>query len=261
MAINLAKMREKQEALLNKGKRNKEESAFWKPEEGEQDVRILCPSDGDPFKEFHFHYLERKGKKTTVLCPKRNYGEDCPICEFASMLWRDSVETSDDDGKKVAKGMFVKQRYFAPVIIRGEEEKGVRVWGFGKTAYEDLIGMVLNPEYGDITDIEEGTDLSLKYKKGNGRGEFAKTKLQARRNTSPLCDDSIGGPDRCAELLESIPDFDELFAKNRKSSSETQHALDEFLADENAGGDTVVKYDNSGETSSVDTAFKELMNA
>ena len=259
MCIDLSKMRAKQEALLNKGK--KSDSDFWKPEEGDQDIRILCPPDGDPFKEFHFHYLEKRGRKTTILCPKRNYGEECPICEFASMLWRDSVEANDFDGKKLAKSMFVKQRYFAPVVVRGEEDKGVRAWGFGKNAYEDLIGMVLNPEYGDITDIEDGTDLNLKYKKGNGKDEFAKTKLQARRNTSPLCNDENGGPERCTELLENIPDFDNLLARNRKSSSETQQALDEFLADEAAGGDTVVKYDNTGETSSVDAAFKELMNA
>ena len=88
-----------------------------------------------------------------------------------------------------------RQRFFAPVLVRGEEDKGVRIWGFGKMAYQELLNLVLNPEYGDITDVETGTDLVLKYGKPPG-AQFPQTSLTPRRRTSPLCDDAVGGPDK-----------------------------------------------------------------
>ena len=54
MALDLEKMRAKRDALENRGGSNK--SVFWKPEDGEQTIRIVPTSDGDPFKEYWFHY-------------------------------------------------------------------------------------------------------------------------------------------------------------------------------------------------------------
>ena len=130
-------------------------------DEGDQTVRILPTTDGDPFKEFHFHY--NVGKNPGILCPKRNHGEDCPICDFASKLWREGVENNDDTAKREAKKLFARKRYYSPILVRGEESKGVRVWAYGKTAYETLLSYVLDPDYGDITHPETGTDIVMTY--------------------------------------------------------------------------------------------------
>ena len=55
MAINLEAMREKLEASRNGGQK-KENNTKWRPQEGDQTIRILPTEDGDPFKEYHFHY-------------------------------------------------------------------------------------------------------------------------------------------------------------------------------------------------------------
>ena len=68
MAIDLNKMRSKLEALQNRGE--KKDSAFWRPEDGEQTIRIVPTPDGDPFKEFWFHY--NLGKNPGFLSPKKN---------------------------------------------------------------------------------------------------------------------------------------------------------------------------------------------
>lgn len=251
MAIDLDKMRAKLAALQNRGE--KKESAFWKPQDGEQTIRIVPTPDGDPFKEYWFHY--NLGKNPGFLSPKRNFGIDDPLNDFVRQLFNEGTE----DSIKMAKSLMARQRFFAPVLVRGEEEKGVRIWGFGKMAYQELLNLVLNPEYGDITDVEAGTDIVLKYGKPAG-AQFPQTSLTPRRRTSPLCDDAVGGPDKCAELLESIPAFDELFP--RKTPEEIQVMLDEWLAGEDEqGSDDVVKYDKNNNTSSVDSAFNELMNA
>ena len=157
MAINLDAMRAKLEASKTGGK--KQDNTKWRPSEGDQTVRIIPTEDGDPFKEFHFHY--NVGNRGGILCPKKNHGEDCPICDFASKLWREGVDNDDFVSKKLAKSLFARQRFFSPVVVRGEEEVGARMWGYGKTAYELLLGYILDPDYGDITDIESGTDITL----------------------------------------------------------------------------------------------------
>ena len=55
MALDLQAMREKLEASKNGNKKSNDTK--WKPEQGDQTIRILPTKDGDPFKEYHFHYI------------------------------------------------------------------------------------------------------------------------------------------------------------------------------------------------------------
>jgi len=252
MAINIETMR----AKLNASKTGKRasNSTKWRPAQGDQTVRILPTEDGDPFKEFHFHY--NVGKNPGLLCPKKNHGEDCPICEFASKLWREGVENDDVTLKTEAKKLFVRKRYYSPIIVRGKESEGVKVWSYGKIAYETLLGYVLDPDYGDITDTEAGTDIVLNYDIPGTPGSFPKTVLKPRRRPSVLCDEAIAD---CEELLESIPDIAGLF--ERKTSEELQALLDAFLstdASSETNSTETSKYSQVG--SGVDKAFQEFMN-
>ena len=128
----------------------------WKPSDGTQTIRIVPTADGDPFKDYWFHYNLGPENKSGLLCPKKNHGEDCPICNFKDQLWKEFNDTQDADTMKLAKDLSPRQRFFSPVMVRGEEAQGIRVWGYGKMAYESLLELVLNPEYGDITDVDEG---------------------------------------------------------------------------------------------------------
>ena len=197
MGINLAKMKEKLDALENRGQKK---SVFWRPEDGEQTIRIVPTADGDPFKEFWFHY--NLGKNAGFLSPKKNFGEEDPLNDFIRQLYKDGSE----DSIKMAKNLSARQRFFAPVIVRGEEDQGVRLWGFGKTAYRELLGLVLNPEYGDITDVTEGTDLTIQYGKPPG-AQFPQTSITPRRKPSPLA----GAEAEISAFLDQIPDFTEVF--------------------------------------------------
>ncbi len=178
MALNIEAMRQK---LANSQNKNagKNSGTKWRPQEGDQTIRILPTADGDPFKEFHFHY--NVGKNPGILCPKKNYGEHCPICDFASQLWREGVDNNDDQSKNAAKKLFARKRYYSPILIRGSETDGVKIWAYGKTAYETLLGYVLDADYGDITDPQTGTDLVLNYNVPGTPGSFPKTQLKPRR--------------------------------------------------------------------------------
>ena len=55
MAFDLSKMRAKLAASEGKGKSSSKD-LFWKPQDGESVIRIVPDADGDPFKEYWFHY-------------------------------------------------------------------------------------------------------------------------------------------------------------------------------------------------------------
>lgn len=254
MAIDINKMKAKLAALENK-KGDSQKKNFWKPEEGvEHTVRIVNTPDGDPFKELWFHYEIGKG---SIVCPKRNYKSDCPICAFASKLYNENTEESRAMGKK----FLPKQRFFSPVVVRGQEKEGVKVYGYGKTVYQDLINLVLNPDFGDITDPENGFDIKLKSGKAPGK-TLPDTKVTPRIKPSKLCS---GSEEECRELLDSVPDFESLF--ERKTAEEIAKLLDEHLAADNdvdaeTASSQSAKYGGAAKaspTSDVDAAFKELM--
>ncbi|MGK3946350.1 hypothetical protein ABK046_49350, partial [Streptomyces caeruleatus] len=61
----------------------------------------------------------------------------------------------------LAKKLEAKVRVFVPVIVRGEEDKGVRLWQFGKQVYEELIALAVDDEIGDYTDVSSGRDITV----------------------------------------------------------------------------------------------------
>ena len=241
MALDMAKMKSKLQDLESGGK-SKQDQIWWRPQEGDQDIRIVPTEDGDPFKVYHFHYNLGEGARGGVLCPKRQFGENCPICDFASKLWQEGT----DDSKKMAKSLFARQRFFSPVIDRDNEEAGVRIWGYGKTIYETLLGLVLNPDYGDITDVDGGVDFTLTYTLPKSKGAFPVTNLVPKRKSSALAKNK----GTIKEMLESVPEISTLF--QRKSPTDVKAILESFL---NPSDGPFVE--DIG-MSSVDDAIKEL---
>ncbi len=240
MAINLDKMREKLGNLKGNG------NNFWKLKEGNHVVRILPTEDGDPFKSFHFHYGVSQGG---ILCPKANFGEACPICDFVAKLFSEK----DDESREMAKKLMKKQRFSSPVLVRGEEKEGAKIWSYSKTVYEFLISAVLNPDYGDITDLETGVDIEIVYGKKAGK-KFPDTDCTLKRKSSKMCKE-MSDKD-CKEMLENLPDFDKLH--KRSTVAEVQQALDKFLAGEPDSDTDSSGTDSKDEGSSVDDAIASL---
>ena len=248
MGIDLDKMKQKRNALLNK---DPSRDIFWKPQDGDTVIRIVATPDGDPFKEYWFHY--NLGKTPGFLSPKKNFNEADPLDDFVRKLFNER----SDDSLKMAKNLMARQRFFAPVVVRGEEEKGVQIWGFGKRAYQDLLDLVLNPDYGDITDPEVGTDLKITYGKPPGQ-QFPVTTIVPRRRSSVLNEDDA----MASQWMDSIPEFVQVF--ERKTPAEVGVLLDNYLSgDLDAGPDSgkeTAKY-TAESTTSVDKAFGELLGA
>lgn len=159
---------------------------FWKPSIGKQQIRIV-PSAYDasnPFTELKFHY----GITNKVMISPSNFGEKDPIALFANKL-REGEYSKEN--YVLAKKLDAKNRIFVPVVVRGEEDKGTRLWQFGKLVYEELLALAVDDEIGDYTDIVGGRDLTVETVGPEVTGTpYNKSSIRVRMKTSPLSEDA-----------------------------------------------------------------------
>ena len=121
-------------------------------------------------------------------------------------------------------------------------------------AYETLLGLVLDPDYGDISDPETGTDIVLTYTVPGTPGSFPKSQIKPRRRPSVLCDESVAD---CQELVDSVPDIAGIF--NRLSSEEVQTLLDDSFSSESSAENRSSESQRYNTNDSVQSAFDKLM--
>jgi len=190
MALDLSKLKSRLSSLSNT---NQKSNLIWKPKPGKQVVRIVpykyVPEN--PFIELKFHY-NINGK--TYLSPD-SFGRPDPIVEFSNRL----KKTGDKEDWKMGRKMEPKMRTFAPAIVRGEENEGVKFWGFGKQVYQELLSIISDPDFGDITDLTSGRDIVVEFKTGDESGKsFPETNIRVKPNVSLAVDP------KNAQLLEAL---------------------------------------------------------
>ena len=201
MAINIDAIRGRLNKLQNTQKKS---DSLWKPTPGKTQVRIVpYKFDKDnPFIELYFHYnINNK----TYLSPQ-SFGRPDPIVEFADKLKR----MGDKEDWKAAKAMEPKLRTFVPGSGSGEEGEGIRFWGFGKTVYQEILGYIADPDYGDITDPVSGRDLTIEYKSAEEAGTtYPTTTIRVKPSTSPITEDES----KVQNLLENQTEITELYSE------------------------------------------------
>ena len=205
----------------SKGEKIDYTTLYWKPkQEGKYQLRIV-PSKFNsewPFKEVSLLY----GFDKFAIYSLSNWGEEDPIVEFAKKL----RETNESDNWKLAKKIDPKMRIFAQVIVRGEEDKGVRLWEFGKNIYQSLLSLADDPDYGDYTDINEGIDFTLEAKYGDvGGRQVLLSTITPKRKSSPLSTDA----DQIKGWLENQNDILELQGKYKKDYDAIKKLLARFI--------------------------------
>lgn len=162
-------------------------------------VKLTIRDDGQPFKELWFYY--NIGNNPGLLTPNQ-FGKPDPIQELITKLRAEGTK----DSYELAKKLYPKMRCYAAVVVRGEEEKGVQIWGFGKQVYQALLGIMLDEDYGDITDPEGGRDVKVKCYKPQGK-KFAETEVMPRGKASALSPNSA----TAKQWLDNIPDVNKMF--------------------------------------------------
>ena len=186
MGINLDAIKSRLNSLKNTNNRT---SNIWKPDPGETQIRIVpyIHNRENPFIELYFHY--NLGKRS-ILSPA-SFGRPDPVVEFAEKL----KQTGDKEDWVMGRKLEPKMRIYVPVIVRGQENEGVKFWGFGKQIYEELLAFFVDPDYGDLSDPKSGRDIVATVKSPEEAGKtYAETSIRVKPKETPITES--------AEVLE-----------------------------------------------------------
>jgi hypothetical protein len=162
-------------------------------------------------------------------------------------------------------------RTFAPVIVRGQESEGVKFWGFGKTVYQELLSVIADPDYGDITDPVNGRDIMIERQTPAEAGnQYGKTTVRVKPNQTPITDNK----EMLETLLNAQPNLTELYTE--PSYDDLKEALATYLNPDNdvdtnttttsnGVAATTAPTTNTGttktaKTENVEDAFDQLFN-
>lgn len=179
-------------------------SNLWKPKPGKKYKIRIVPYKFDrdnPFRELYFHY--GIGKRS-YLSPV-TFGKADPIVEFAETLRL----SGDKNDFALARKLEPKLRTYVPIIVRGEEDQGVKFWGFGKLVYQRLLTLMTDNDLaGDLSDPIKGSDIIVEYiDPKDSKKSFATTEIEVVRNSSPLTTDK----DQLKYFIESQKDIFEIY--------------------------------------------------
>ena len=227
MNTNALKVRlaELNKSSSNNSKKEKKDytKIYWKPkEEGKYQIRIV-PSienlDTAPFHEVMTHY----GLTRFPIRALTNWGEQDPVVDFCKKL-RDE---GGSENWRLAKQLDPKLRVFVPIIVRGEEDMGVRLFEMSKTLYMEVLNILTDPDYGDIFDVSEGRDFTLTATPAGDRPGF-NISMIPKVKQSPLTEDE----DQLNDWLENQPlVLEESFKYTYENLKEV---LKEYLNPENS---------------------------
>ena len=232
---------------------------LWKPQPGKTQIRIIPYklNTDTPFIELFFHY-DLGGK--SFLSPT-SFGRPDPIEEFADKL----KQSGNREDWRLGKKLESKLSTFAPVVVRGEESGGTKFWGFGKTVYQELLSIIADPDYGDISDPINGRDVVVEFKTAEETGaSFPKTSIRVKPNQIPITEDKAV----LTDLLDNQKDIREVY--NELTYDELAEALGDWL-NPSDGEEETTKTDTTNvpastlksavsSTSNVTDAFDDLFN-
>jgi len=185
--MDISAIKQKLSALQNPrgGQKRDLEKTIWRPAVGKHSVRVVPSAfnKSNPFKEVYMHY----GINNKTMVSPITFGEKDPIVEFAQGLRK----SSNKDDWQLAKKLEPKMRILVPVVVRGEEDKGVRLWEFGKQVYMELLKFVEDEDIGDFTDPIAGRDITVETVGKETTGLMYNTSnVRVRTKATALSDDA-----------------------------------------------------------------------
>lgn len=246
MALDLSKIKSRLDSLKSNTTKS---TSLWKPQ-GKQTIRIVPYSHNpeNPFIELLFHY-NMNGK--TYLSPS-SFGRPDPIVEFASKL----KKTGSKEEWKQGRALEPKLRTYVPILVRGQESEGVKFWGMGKQVYQEILAIIADPDYGDITDLKSGRDITVEFKTAEETGKsFPETTIRVKPNATVAFDVNDGAVKEKVKNQKNVTDlFPEL------TYDELASVMDTWLNASEANPDGDVAPETT-DTTSEESAAKPVVSA
>lgn len=204
---------------------------YFKPELGETNIRFLpyCDPKGQPFQEV-VYYQSKKLCEKRIVSPAQ-FGLEDPIAELELELRKDR----SDEVWNVRKELRGTSRFYAPIIVRGQEDKGIQLWELSGKLVQDIYAVLTHEDYAseDLMDPYTGYDWTVTAvdsgKKFNGYA-VKEIKLTPRRKDSPLFASGKNADKAKIEAtLAEVPDLNEFFRKIVPSTETLKTVIENFL--------------------------------
>jgi hypothetical protein len=218
-------------AKLSKMESESVDFSYLKLKKGENNIRIAPAKDENAptWVETGYHY-EVGPNGDNVCCPKLTEedlggGKPCPICELVKRLRK----SNDADDKKTVDDIKGTRRFFMNALDLDEPEKGWQVLPMGVTMYKDILSWITHPDYGDITDAEEGYNLIIK-KSGDGRD--TEYNVTPRKNPSPLSAIENFDADKAQSSMPTLAEIPKLLSYKEIQGILTGESVNEDDEDE-----------------------------
>jgi len=284
MAYNLDAIKQKI-ADLNGGRKpgdkkraNRPKLAWFKPSLGPSDspnsyeIRFLPYTDANeqPFQEVS--YYDNKQLHEHRLVAPAQFGMKDPIFELLDELRKEGTRES----WRLWGTLRPKDRFYAPVLVRGEEDRGVQVWELNAKILKDIYSVLAHPDYADenMMDVENGFDFTLNVTDSGKKFNQYTIKnydIQPRRKPSKLASTQKARD----ELVNSVPNLEEYFKSMVRDPEYLDKVVENFVAktlgstsddnDEDTSSDnlSVARGRNSSDEDekalkSIDDAFDDL---
>jgi hypothetical protein len=230
--IDLDALRKKHEQLQNAGGDNTDfQNMFFQVQEGTNTIRILPPKDED--KEFYaetqlHRVIMPDGNPRNFHCRKM-HNEACPLCDAYQALWAEHnklglPKKEDSEFSVKAREIKPRSRYYLNIMDRQDENK-VKVLSVGVKVFNKIISVMLDPDFGDITDLEKGFDFKIKKMAVPGSKWPAYDESGPRPKSAPA-----GNKQEIAEALESLHDIHGLI--RLEDYDATKEIADHYIATE-----------------------------
>lgn len=205
----------------------------WKPKIGENVVRMVFPQNKDlPYylvKYYDFGTLA----KYPILSPNSFGGYTADPIQNACYELRKGRQ----EDKDLASKFKTNQKFFFPVIVRNEEDKGVQMWDVPVNKVEMVMSLFSeksSDEYGDVTDETQGRDLRITCTESVIPNSKPQRSYPEMVSINPKVKESpLGTDDQIEEWTSNIPDVYSYYQKkdNEELVKLFQNKVQEMLGD------------------------------
>lgn len=183
--VNLQKQRTEEQLARGGGRSS---ASFWKPDDGENHVRVMPQwkddLGGEFWREVAQHWNVADNQRGPVLCPKEtpDLKGDCPICDLVQEL---RMDKSNTEAQKLSKELRAKKTYFLNVVVRKDPvytakdvadhtqsrpdfdcpftvgDPKIQIYACPLTIFDQILG-IISTSGKDITNLKDGRDLLIK---------------------------------------------------------------------------------------------------
>lgn len=230
-----------QVSKLNATSDRKSDERYWKPTldkagNGSAIIRFLPAPPGEdvPFIRYWDHGFKGPGGKWYIENSRTTLGENDPVGEYNSKLWRES-DNDDSPQRKQARAQKRREHYVSNILVikdpgNPENNGKVFLYVYGKKIFNKL-NELMNPVDDGIAEVKPvnpfdmwaGADFYLRIRKVEGYSNYDKSDFGSPKAISED-DDELEKIWKSEHSLQTIID-----PSNFKSYEELERRLNEVL--------------------------------